>query len=76
MIGKILVGIMLQNFFGCNDIDQNLRGKKIGKFISDLVKEAGLLAYDPLVVFLGKYAFDLGIKKSLRNVKTDIFALK
>ena len=54
---------MLQNFFGCNDIDQNLRGKKIGKFISDLVKEAGLLAYDPLVVFLGKYAFDLGIKK-------------
>ena len=40
------------------------------------MKEAGLLTYDPLVVFLGKYAFDLGITKKLRTVKTEISALK
>jgi|688.fasta_scaffold2396973_1 hypothetical protein len=67
---------MLQNFFGCINVDENIRGKKIEKFIADLMKEAGLLSYDPFVVFLRKYAFDWGVTKQLREVKSDIFALK
>ena len=67
---------MLQNFFGCADVEQNIRGKKIEKFISDLMKESGLLSYDPLVVFLRKYAFDFGVTKKIRKVKEDTFALK
>lgn len=67
---------MLQNFFGCVDVDENIRGKKIEKFIADLMKEAGLLSFDPFVVFLRKYAFDLGVTKKLREVKLSISALK
>lgn len=40
------------------------------------MKESGLLSYDPLVVFLRKYAFDFGVTKKIRKVKEDTFALK
>lgn len=35
-----MIGLMLQAFFGCGEVDDDIRGKTIEQFIMGLMKDA------------------------------------
>ena len=63
---------MMRCFFGGEPIDDKIKGESFEVFINNLIGEANLVSVSPLVLFLGKYAFKLGVTPSIRRVSEGI----
>ncbi len=57
---------MLQNFFGCGEINQMIGDKPIEQYIMGLMSDAAALSYHPLMAFFGKRAYRLGLTSKMR----------
>lgn len=53
--------IMLQCFFGCDNMELEIEGKELGDFITGLLNKAGDFALDPLTILFGQFAFKFGM---------------
>ena len=56
-------------FLGVDQIEENVKGMKYEDFFVFAISEAVKLATTPLMVFMGKLAWKLGLTKKIREVK-------
>lgn len=75
-INKLTAGItnliMLQCFFGCDNMELEIDGKELGDFVTEIVTRAAELPMNPLNIFCGKFAYKVGLTPSIRSMNASI----
>lgn len=69
---KIFNRVMLQCFFGCNQLNTSISDKSFDEFIVDVVNSAIEVSSSALIILFGKLPYEYGVTKKIRKVKEAI----
>lgn len=69
---KIFNGVMMRCFFGSDQIKDEIKGLKYEEFLVKTTSEASILALSPLMVFMGRIAWKLGLTAQIREAKDNV----
>jgi hypothetical protein len=64
---RIFNGVIIKCFFGGERIQEKVRGQSFDEYFNN----SSLLLRDPVIFFFGKYAYRLGLSKTIRKTKEE-----
>jgi hypothetical protein len=64
--------VMLKCFFGCDKVDTVIKGKSFDEFVAYLMDDVTNLTFSPLMLTIGKFAYNYGLTQRIRKVKEEI----